>query len=93
MVSKRVKKIIPPIISPNAVRRIIVNFFSWSGTGILAFPIGHPVTVPLGKIIHRCGPDSVILHAEPIGAGLIMGSVQIHPITKYMGLPIRDIFR
>ena len=55
--------------------------------------VGNTVASPVAQIVQRCAPNHVIAGAESkFPAGLVMGSVDIQPVSENARFSVRDIF-
>ena len=59
---------------------------------VLLLPVGYTMALPVRKIIHRRGPDRIVLHTEAVRPCFVVGAVQVHPVAEHMGLSVGDIF-
>ena len=58
---------------------------------ILVLAVDHALIPPVGQVVHRGGPAHVVVDAEDGRVEPVVGTVDVDPVFKHMGLAVRDI--
>ena len=85
-------QIISAILSADAVRCVHVRHFPCIVQRILFRAVDRPRAGPVPEIIHGSRPPDIVPGTEGGGICPVMGTENIHAVSEYMRLTVRDIF-
>ena len=86
-----VVQVVSPVRPPDGIRGEELHL----PLGVLGVPGGgvdYPLVPPVSQVLHRGGPAHIVVDAEALPLEGIVAAVDIHPISKYPGLSVGDIF-
>ena len=90
--SHAVIQIISAILSADAVRCVHVRHFPCIVQRILFRAVDRPRAGPVSEVINGSRPPDIVPGTEGGGICPVMGTENIHAVSEYMRLTVRNIF-